>query len=44
MTSFMRLTQWNSHLGEMPTYPILLSIMCTFFIENDAEILPAHCA
>ena len=24
-------------------YHILLSIVCTFYIENDAEIFPAHC-
>ncbi len=34
----------TAHLGEMPSYPILLSIVCTFFIENDAEILPTHYA
>jgi hypothetical protein len=25
-----------------PNYHILLSIVCTFCIENDAEIFPAH--
>ncbi len=33
-----------AHLGEMPSFAILLSIVCTFFIENDTEILPAHYA
>ncbi len=27
----------------MQTYHILLSIVCTFYIENDAEIFLAHC-
>jgi hypothetical protein len=27
----------------MAKHHILLSIVCTFYIENDAEIFPLHC-
>jgi hypothetical protein len=29
-------------LAKKPKYHILLSIVCTFYIENDTAIFPAH--
>jgi hypothetical protein len=33
--------QWNLHITYY-TYRIVSSVVCTFYIENDAEIFPAH--